>query len=215
MNIKERKIELRKRMNKLRASLTPSERKAKTDDINRALLREVMRKLESGRTSGRKPTLFTYMPHKTEADITPVMEACWEQKYRVVISKSIPELRQMRLHEVFSYEDMEPGAWGIREPLDTQPLVRDIGEVDVVLVPGLAFDLAFGRLGYGGGYYDRYMQRYVRANRPKPYLIAAAFELQIVPEVPLGLFDFRVHHIVTEARSVTAPASNGDGSENQ
>jgi len=213
VNIKERKIELRKRMAKLRASLTPAERKAKTADINRTLLREIMHRLESVRTSGRKPTLFTYMPYKSEADITPVMEACWEKQYRVVIPKSIPELRQMRLHEVSSYEDIATGAWGIREPLDTLPLVQDIGEVDVVLVPGLAFDLAFGRLGYGGGYYDRYMQRYVRANRPKPYLIAAAFELQIVPEVPLGIFDFRVHHIVTEARSITAPILTDDGSE--
>ncbi|WP_248928745.1 5-formyltetrahydrofolate cyclo-ligase [Paenibacillus hamazuiensis] len=204
MNIKERKIELRKQMAKLRASLSDSERKTKTAAINEKLLREVMERLASAQTDKRPPTLFTYMPHKTEADVTPVMEECWSRGYRVVIPKSFPEHRQMRLHEIRSYEDIASGAYGIREPMESLPTLHEIDEVDVILVPGLAFDLKFGRLGYGGGYYDRFIQRYVRANRPKPYLIAGAFDLQIIPEVPLGLFDFRVHHLVTETRSTKA-----------
>ncbi|TBL67755.1 5-formyltetrahydrofolate cyclo-ligase [Paenibacillus thalictri] len=213
MNIKERKIELRKQMAQKRAQLTEPERKKKTAELNKTLLREIIPRLEAVQTEQYRPTLFTYMPYKTEADVTPIMEACWEKGFRVVIPKSIQEDRIMRLHEVTSYEDIATGAWGIREPLESLPLLTDIGEVDLVLIPGLAFDLKFGRLGYGGGFYDRFMQRYAKANRPKPYLLAAAFELQLIAEVPLGMFDFRVHHIVTESRSVVASSYTNHGSE--
>jgi 5-formyltetrahydrofolate cyclo-ligase len=200
VNIKERKIELRKRMTRLRGALTPEERRNKTAAINRTVLEEAMKRLDASAASGRRPTLFTYLPYQTEVDVTSVIEACWDKGYRVCAPKSFPEDRRMRLHEINSFDDVKQGNWGVREPLPSQPVLSNIHEIDVILVPGLAFDPQMGRLGYGGGYYDRFVQQYTKHGAPRPYLIVAAFDVQIVSEVPIGMFDFRVDRIITESR---------------
>ena len=90
--------------------------------------------------------------------------------------------------------DLTPGPWGIREPDPRRcPPVRP-GDVDLVLVPGVAFDAGGGRLGYGGGYYDRLLGTCAEATT----LVAAAFEVQMVERVPMGPGDRRVDLVVTE-----------------
>ena len=81
--------------------------------------------------------------------------------------------------------------WGIREPAPDAAIV----DPDILLVPLLAFDAAGWRLGYGGGYYDRTLQR-LRALKPVT-AIGLAFDEQRVPAVPHGPFDQRLDWIVT------------------
>ncbi|MDQ1911615.1 5-formyltetrahydrofolate cyclo-ligase [Paenibacillus sp. GD4] len=205
MNIKERKIELRKEAEARRAALTAEEHRSKSALISRKVMERLGELLrpEAERELGHRPTLFTYMPVKTEVDVTPVMETCWKRGIRVVVPRVFPANKQMKLYEIRSYEDLEQGSWGIREPRMSLPQVTELRQVDVTLVPGLSFDLRMGRLGYGGGFYDRFMQQYVRSRLPKPYIIAAAFEQQIIREVPMGLFDFRIDELITESRVIT------------
>jgi 5-formyltetrahydrofolate cyclo-ligase len=207
MNIKEWKIELRRRAEADRNALTPDERKTKSARINELMFRRISEVMESRMKLGRRPTLFTYMPVKSEVDVTPIMESCWSKRYRVLIPKVQPE-QKMRLYEIRSYADLEIGKWGILEPVSDAPQQHiDIKQIDVALVPGLAFDANLGRLGYGGGYYDRFMQQYVRTGNPKPYIIAGAYDLQIINEVPMGLFDFRLDELITEAKTIRASRS--------
>jgi 5-formyltetrahydrofolate cyclo-ligase len=201
MNIKEWKIELRRRAETARNALTPEERSAKSARINELMFRRISEVLDSRMRLGRKPTLFTYMPIKSEVDVTPIVESFWSKRYRVLIPKVQPE-QKMKLYEIRSYADLELGKWGILEPTSNASQLIDMKQIDVALVPGLAFDADLGRLGYGGGYYDRFMQQYVRTGNPKPYIIAGAFDLQIIEEVPMGLFDFRLDELITEARTI-------------
>jgi 5-formyltetrahydrofolate cyclo-ligase len=201
--MKELKIELRCRAAAERTALTPTERMVKTKRINDLLIHRLSEILESRVKPGRRPTLFTYMPIKSELDVTPVMEAFWTKGYRILIPKVQPQQR-LKLFEVRSFADLEKGAWGIPEPVSAAPLLSDIKQIDAVLVPGLAFDIHLGRLGYGGGYYDRFMQQFVRIGLAKPYTIAGAFDLQIIKEVPMGLFDFRLDELITEERTIRA-----------
>ncbi|NHN34247.1 5-formyltetrahydrofolate cyclo-ligase [Paenibacillus agricola] len=204
MNIKEWKIELRRRAEAQRNSMTPTERSIKSARINELMFRRINEVLESRTKLSRKPTLFTYMPIKSEVDVTPIMEACWSHDFRVLIPKVQPE-QKMKLFEIRSYADLEKGKYGISEPISDSPQHVDIRHIDIALVPGLAFDAHLGRLGYGGGYYDRFMQQYVRSGYPKPYIIAGAYDTQIIQEVPMGLFDFRLDELITEARTIRAP----------
>ncbi|WP_159885991.1 5-formyltetrahydrofolate cyclo-ligase [Paenibacillus puerhi] len=202
MNIKEKKIELRRQAEAVRSDIGEDERRRKSEEISRKLiarLEEIMRPDPSVR---RKPTLFAYMPVKTEVDVTAVLEACWKRPWRVVVPKVVHAHKQLKLYEIKSHADLERGAWGIREPVAKAPQLFDIRQIDVALVPGLSFDLKMGRLGYGGGFYDRFMQQYVRTGLPKPYIVAAAFEEQIIDEVPMGLFDFRINELVTDKRRI-------------
>jgi 5,10-methenyltetrahydrofolate synthetase len=89
--------------------------------------------------------------------------------------------------------DLVSGVWGIREPAEHCPLLSDT-KIGFMLVPGVAFTSKGARLGYGGGFYDRLLASLDRdASR-----IAAAFDLQLVDQLPEGPHDQRVDRIVTE-----------------
>lgn len=94
---------------------------------------------------------------------------------------------------------MIPGAWqsgayGIREPV--RELSREVApeELDLVVCPGTGFDPACNRMGMGGGYYDRYLPRCVRA-----HIVMVAFEVQKVPALPVDPWDRPVEQVFTEA----------------
>ncbi|MGG1596269.1 5-formyltetrahydrofolate cyclo-ligase [Paenibacillus naphthalenovorans] len=210
MNIKERKIELRHQAEAVRAAMAEEERQRKSRIICDKVIERLEQLLEPGEPVRWRPTLFTYMPIKTEVNVTPVLEACWKRQWRVVVPKVVPAYKQLKLYEVRSYADLQQGTWGIREPVPRAKQLFDIRQINVALVPGLAFDMNMGRLGYGGGFYDRFMQQYVRTGLPKPYIIAAAFEDQLVPEVPMGLFDFRINELITESRNIMERSSEAD-----
>lgn len=89
-------------------------------------------------------------------------------------------------------DEVRPTTFGAFEP--TGGRVLEVAEVDLVGVPGVAFDRAGRRVGYGGGFYDRLLAR-LREGVPA---VALAFSLQLVPEVPAGPTDRRVDVIVTE-----------------
>ena len=110
----------------------------------------------------------------------------------------------MILSEIRQYpEEVEPGAYGIPEPKKEFIRRVDPDTVDLFVLPGVAFDVHGGRLGYGAGYYDRILvgtapsRDFLRVS-----LIALAFELQLVDRVPSSVHDVRVHKIVTEERVI-------------
>lgn len=91
--------------------------------------------------------------------------------------------------------DLAPGTWGIREPTPDRGTGVDPDRVDFALIPGVAFDLTGGRLGYGGGYYDRLLAGGLAG---RASLVSGAFEVQIVDEVPVDPHDAPVDAVVTE-----------------
>ena len=90
-----------------------------------------------------------------ELDTTPILEALLERGKRVCYPQCLPG-RQMQARAVAGQEDLQPGKFGIPAPGEDCPAV-DKGEIGVVLVPCLMCDRAGYRLGYGGGYYDRWL----------------------------------------------------------
>jgi 5-formyltetrahydrofolate cyclo-ligase len=91
------------------------------------------------------------------------------------------------------------GLWGIREPVveRCERLAR-LNEVEFALLPGVAFTRSGARLGYGGGYYDKLLARMPT----RPALVAAAFGLQIVAQIPQEPTDVKVQWIVTEQETI-------------
>lgn len=144
------------------------------------------------------PTISMYMPFRSELDISPIMEWCWEQGWKVLIPKVVKDQSNFILYRVTSYDEMELGMWGIREP-NHKAEEWDRQSIDLMFIPGIAFDRQGGRLGFGGGYYDRFMTSYNELNLAKPILTAVAFDLQIVNKVPMEKHDFTVENIVTES----------------
>lgn len=105
-----------------------------------------------------------------------------EGRYTMIFAKVVDPLIDLTL-----------GRYGILEPSDTCEVV----EPDLVIVPGLAWDEHGYRIGYGKGYYDRYLSR-----NPDAARIGLAYDFQVLSSIPHGEMDVRVNMIVTERRSI-------------
>lgn len=118
---------------------------------------------------------------------------------KVVVSPRVDSVaRMLTLHRVADLDhDVAPGYRGIPEPLPHCSLFP-AAAIDWVLVPGVAFDAAGRRLGYGGGYYDRLLPLVPR-RAPR---IAGAFDVQLIDAVPTGPHDLIVDSILTETRQI-------------
>jgi 5-formyltetrahydrofolate cyclo-ligase len=147
-------------------------------------------------------TVQLTLPFGSEWDTLPLVRAALAAGRTVVLPRVDVGARMLALHAIRDpVADVAPGYRGIAEPGPQCPLVAP-DAIDWVLVPGVAFDAAGGRLGYGGGFYDRLLPLFARAV-PR---IAGAFALQLVTRVPAAAHDLSVDAIVTERQTIVASA---------
>lgn len=140
-------------------------------------------------------TVLTYMSFGTELDTHAFFDRVLSDGKVAVLPRIDKPTKSLSLHRVKGHADLVDGVWGIREPRADAPKVS-IDEIDLVLMPGLAFDRSGNRLGYGAGFYDRLLSR----SAETPFRIAAAFNCQIVDVVPTDAQDRRCHCVVTESQ---------------
>lgn len=139
----------------------------------------------------------SYVGVGTEVSTGPFIHEALRRGKEVVV----PRVHQgdLTLHRIAGLEELAPAGFGLLEPVPAVLAAPDRRRppetVDLFVVPGLAFDPAGGRVGYGKGYYDRLLAR----ARPGTPLIALAFRCQIFPEVPVGPDDVRMTVILTES----------------
>jgi 5-formyltetrahydrofolate cyclo-ligase len=139
------------------------------------------------------------LPFGSEWDTEPLLAAASAQGAIVLLPRVHVGTRMLELCAVTDLaRDVQPGYRGIREP-GAHCERADAAQVDWVLVPGVAFDAAGRRLGYGGGFYDRLLPL-LPAHAVR---VAGAFELQLVDRVPFAAHDRPVQAIVTERRTLT------------
>jgi 5-formyltetrahydrofolate cyclo-ligase len=134
---------------------------------------------------------------RSEIETAPLAE--WVLREGKVLC--LPRILAPRIMAAFRIHDrtadLAPGAWGIPEPREGLPEVPP-ETVDLVFVPGSAFDEDGRRCGYGGGFYDTFLPR-MRPGTPR---VALAFEAQLVREIRLEEHDLPVTVIVTERRVI-------------
>jgi 5-formyltetrahydrofolate cyclo-ligase len=117
----------------------------------------------------------------------------------VFVPKAVSETRKLIPSLLLDYDkDLKPGAYNIPEPQDSSLRPYDPETIDLLIVPGVAFDLSGNRLGYGGGYYDRFFELL----KPKTPLVSLVFDMQICEKVPVEEWDRPVDVIVTEKRII-------------
>ena len=147
----------------------------------------------------RAENIVFYASKQEEAGEAQWIGLALEQGKKVYCPATVLEKKELRLCRVESVSELKPGAYGVLEP-GLKDCVSP-SKVDLVVVPGVAFDESGGRLGHGEGYFDRLLAK-LRA----PF-IALAFEFQIVESVPVEEGDVRVQGIVTERRFVDCSAN--------
>lgn len=104
-------------------------------------------------------TILIYMSTPIEVDTKRIIENAWADGKRVAVPRCIPDTRLMEFHYIESFSDVAPGMFGVLEPREELPIVTDF-EGCLMIVPAMQFDINGYRLGYGKGYYDRYMSRF-------------------------------------------------------
>jgi 5-formyltetrahydrofolate cyclo-ligase len=119
---------------------------------------------------------------------------------RVLLPRVNRASRHLDIYKVSDLQnDVAPGLWGIREPVVGRCIKEDaLGTVDFILLPGVAFTREGVRLGYGGGFYDRLLAQLPH----RPTLVAGAFALQVVQEIPQENTDRNVGWLVTEEETI-------------
>ncbi len=141
-------------------------------------------------------TVMFYMPMPGEVDLTPLALNAFEQGKSVCVPKVDWNRHVMSPVEVNSFddEDMHTDERGIRTPVTGRPV--PIREIDLVIVPGLAFDTHGRRLGRGGGFYDRFLSTL----RGRTTTVGLVFDQQIAAVVPVDPHDVSVDLVVTDRR---------------
>lgn len=182
-DIKTEKKEIRKEIKALRA--------AHTDDRIHQMSLSVCERLTSLEVYQTAEIVYAYVDCKHEVETGDIIRTAWKDGKKVAVPKVLGE--NMQFFYINSLEkDLEEGYYGIREPREIHPAAA---EDALLLMPGVAFDEDRHRVGYGGGFYDRFLEAH-----PGMKTAALAFEFQIKDRVPFEPFDIRPGQIVTEQR---------------
>ena len=132
--------------------------------------------------------IYCYVDYRREVGTRAIIEEAWRRKKRVAVPRV--EGDDMQFYYIRDFKDLTAGYKGILEPTGTFPAKE---EHALVLMPGAAFDKERNRIGYGKGYYDRFLELH------KEYpTIALAFTLQIVESIPASDFDICPEILITE-----------------
>ncbi|HZQ60641.1 MAG TPA: 5-formyltetrahydrofolate cyclo-ligase [Casimicrobiaceae bacterium] len=189
--LREAKLALRGRVLLARDALGPEERSRSAEAI-------VARIVALPSFLAAHTVLLT-LAFRSEWATMPLIVHALAQHKELALPRVNVDTRMLELHRVRDPAlEIEPGYRGIPEPRATCPVIPP-ALVDWVLVPGVAFDRAGRRLGYGGGFYDRLLPL-IPAHAPR---VAAAYAIQIVDHVPAAPHDVTMDAIVTEQETIT------------
>jgi 5-formyltetrahydrofolate cyclo-ligase len=191
------KRRLRRELSAARRRLAPAAREAAG--------REVARRLAACAEFRGAARVALYAALPDELPTRPCFEAV-RASGRTALLPCLRGERGLVFRALAAWEELRPGRYGVPEPpqggLELAPAAGDL-----VLVPGVGFDSSGNRLGRGGGVYDAAFP----PGTEGPLLFGVGFELQLVPRLPCGPHDRRMHAIVTERRLIRVAAGGGPG----
>lgn len=173
---------IRKQMKQLRADMTRTERFEKSMQIFEQLITVPEFK--------RADRIYTYVSMDNEIDTIMLIDYSLSLEKRVFVPRVSG--KDMEFYEISDISELSPGYMGIYEP-DINGKEPDYSRTGFMCMPGLAFDRSYNRIGYGGGFYDRYL-----SVENKLYKAALAYEAQLLESIPAQDGDVRPDMIVTE-----------------
>lgn len=173
------KQELRKAIRQRKRAMTPEEIESRSQALCHKFL-------ESDDYQKAK-TIYGYLPYNQEVRTVPILEQAIRDGKRVAVPKVYGD--DMKFLYLDDFSKVEKGYSGIPEPVDDGPVADD--ETALVLMPGLAFDPQGHRIGYGGGFYDKFLSR-----EPNHPTVALCYGFQILPELETEEFDIPVDTVI-------------------
>ncbi len=182
---------IRKRKQNLRAYMKERRGQNENRDVKEKLLIDNFLKTVFCETEGActRRNVFIYLSFSSEAPTDGLIECLLKKGYKVYC----PRMEDKEMYAVEYGEDFTLSSYGIREPIGQ----AFDGEIDIIVLPLLAADEEGNRLGYGGGYYDRYLRK-----NPKAKKIGYCYDFQICKNLPVEETDERMDILVTDKRVI-------------
>ena len=190
---------LREAMIKKRKEITQDEKAKKSNAIKEKLFETEHYK--------NADFIFTFISTDEEIDTHNIIRESLKKGKRIGVPITLPKERKLVVSEIKDFDnELEMGFYGILSP--KKEYIREISpnEVDVVLVPGLIFREDGFRIGYGGGYYDRFLRDAKSAVK-----IGLCYEIQIDEDIPIEMHDIPVDYIITEKRIIDCKNNRKQG----
>ncbi|RFU65706.1 5-formyltetrahydrofolate cyclo-ligase [Peribacillus glennii] len=129
-----------------------------------------------------------------EVDTREIIKKAWEQGKEVAVPKCFPKEKSIQFRKITSLEQLETVFFGLQEPILNETTEAPREEIDLLIVPGLGYTRTGYRIGFGGGYYDRFLPYY---NGPT---LSLAFNEQVLPALPIEKHDIPVGKLITPER---------------
>ncbi len=183
-NIKELKIRLRAKYREIRETMDPMEKNRMDEDI--------AGRIWAMREYRQAQTFFTYVSKPIEVDTVRLILRAIEDEKTVVVPRCVPGTYDMEFYRITSMEDLEKGSFGVLEPVPGRCEKWTDFSQGFCIVPGLCFDSHGYRLGYGKGYYDRFLSGF------EGYKAGICYSSCIQWNLPHGYYDRPVDVLVTE-----------------
>ena len=136
---------------------------------------------------------FTFVSFGGEVNTHQIINRAISDGKIICVPKIQSKITGIEIFKINSLAELKSGYYGILEPLEKCPKV-DSKNIDLIIMPGVAFDRQGGRIGYGAGFYDRFLSEMNR----KVNKIALAYNLQVLDEVPVTELDVLIDGIITE-----------------
>lgn len=190
--LKEKKDRLRRQYRDLREGISKEERAQRDSAICQSALDLVSFRYAE--------IVLLYAPMEQEIDVLPIARAALKKGKRIAFPRCDAQSRTMQYHFVTSLTELGVSTYGIREPEAHLPVYDQSTDSSsaVCFVPGLVYDRQGYRLGYGKGFYDRYLSAFHGCR------IGVIYSDCIIPQLPRGRFDIRCDILLTE-KNVRVP----------
>ncbi len=139
-----------------------------------------------------------YVNKESEVQTRTLIRKALSSQKKVLIPITRKNSNELVFSEIPSLYELSPGPFGIMEPNPSKRKLRDVSTSDLVIVPGIVWDIYGHRLGWGHGYYDQVLKKLWK----ETLSIGLSFDLQLVDQVPREQFDLPVKMLVTESRVI-------------
>ncbi|SCY48557.1 5-formyltetrahydrofolate cyclo-ligase [Alkaliphilus peptidifermentans] len=144
--------------------------------------------------------VMLFVSFRNEVNTYEIIQDLFLKNKRVFVPLTNPKTKELSVCEIKDYHnDLELGHFGVLEPKKEALRLVSPTILDLIIVPGLVFDERGYRIGYGAGYYDRFL-----SGLPQVTTVSLAFEMQMVESVPNDDYDIPVKYIITEKRFIKA-----------
>lgn len=159
--------------------------------------RKILDKFYESKYYKEAKNIFIYISYDTEINTIEIINKCLKENKKIYVPRAELKTRVMDAVEIKSLDNLMESSYGILEPSVDEPHI-DPNELDLIVVPGVAFDRSGGRVGYGAGFYDRYFKKIDEDNVRRITKLALAYDFQVLDKVPTDENDVPVNYIITE-----------------